>query len=160
MCNSKFSLKRKIFPFVFLFSYTCREWCQKRESDSPSDTATEAASSQIRARRLAIPSPFWAEFARKFFCLTFMGPAEEQRPPWPSRKPFLLFCLYYHKNSRLLSSFVACFCRQGRNYAECFWHFWTVLHEWNGGRKNAEMAPLFIDVLLRFFCISLICVPL
>ena len=90
----------------------------------------------------------------------FYGPLRRRGTLWPSRKPFLLFCLYYHKNSRLLSSFVACFCREGRNYAECFWHFWTVLHEWNGGRKNAEMAPQVIDVLLRLFCISVICILL
>ena len=102
---------------------------------TPPPAATDNTSSRNPARRLATPSRISAEFAREFFCLTFMG---------------LVAATVVRRVQKVVpSAFItikmaACFCREEGNYGEgvlalldCF----ARLERGKGeGEKNAKIA--------------------
>ena len=102
---------------------------------TPPPVSTDTTSSRNPARRLATPSRISAEFAREFFCLTFMG---------------LVAATVARRVQKVVpSAFItikmaACFCREEGNYGEgvlalldCF----ARLERGKGeGEKNAKIA--------------------
>ena len=100
---------------------------------TPPPAATDTTSSRNPARRLATLSRISAEFAREFFCLTFMG---------------LVAATVARRVQKVVpSAFItikmaACFCREEGNYGEgvlalldCFARL-----ERGKGEKNAKIA--------------------